>query len=126
MGKHRVYIREHLETVYEKEANRLGITTAEVIRLRLEAISTTLETKHLRDEITQCQKTILVVFQLLENLGGEVGFLSGATRASTKNSDNLTREGTLLETHFKRLATALKRGLSDPSKPKKEETANGL
>ena len=114
MASHRIYIREDIEMLLKKDARRRGVTPRDLLRMRVETMSATLEIERLREEIAQCQRIAMSIFQILESLSGELGFLSGATRASIKDKETLTREGALLETHFKRLAAGIKKALSEP------------
>ena len=117
MASHRIYIREDIETLLQKDARRRGVTPRDLIRMRVEAMSAAFEIERLREEIAHCQRTATGNFQMLESLSGELGFLAGATRANIKDKEVLNREGVLLETHFKRLAASIKKGLLEPQEP---------
>ena len=125
MAKHRIYIREDIEALLEKEARRRGMSPKDLLRIRVEAMSTESQISQLREEIEHCHRALMGAFQLLEALSGEVGFLAGTTRAGTKKHEDLTREGVLLETHFKRLAGGIRRGITEP-KVKKDEAPDAL
>lgn len=106
MGKHTIYINEKLENEIRDVANKIGCSLTDVVRKRLETSSEKLQAEV---RLKNMEEKIDAIFSLFDLLSGEIAYISGATRASTKSIDDICEEATRFENAVRRTAVALRK-----------------
>lgn len=106
MGKHTIYINEKLESEIRDVANKIGCSLTDVVRKRLDTSSTKFQSEI---RLKKMEDKIDAIYSLLDLLAGEVGYIAGATRASTKSIEHIKIEGATFENHVRRTASALRK-----------------
>ena len=87
LAKQTIYLKNELEDRIRAISSREGKPISEVIRQRLES---SFEQESL---IERLENKVDAIFATLHLLAGDIGYVAGATRASTKSYENIFGEG---------------------------------
>lgn len=104
MKRYTVYLNEQLDGELRDISEREGTSLNELLRRRLE---TSLRASRSEIRIKTLEGKVDAIYAVLDLMAGELGYVAGATRASTKNHEQIRNEGVLLESHIKRITTVL-------------------
>lgn len=105
MGKHTIYLSDKLETEIRATAQKEGWSLTDVVRKRLETGAAQLQ---YQQKVENLEKKIDIIYALIDLTAGDMGYVIGATRASTCTIEDIAHEGHKHESYVKRIAAALK------------------
>ena len=119
MAQYRIYLSDEETLFINDAAKRLRMRPQDVIRMHISQLKEDQKMRSIDTKVTALGGRVEGLFTLLEAFASEIGYTSGATRAATKSSDVITREGGRLEEQLKRLALAIKNGVQGSTWPQK-------
>ena len=96
MPKHSVYLEDDLDHEIRVHAKQLGVSISEVLRHRIRTGS-----HASRSGIMEIK--IDAIFRILDSIVGDLGYVVGATRAGSRNIQQLTSEAELYQGSFRRI-----------------------
>lgn len=106
MGKQSIYLNDKFEDEIRNVAMKEGRSVSEVIKHRIESNFK----YHQHDQrLKKMEEKINAIYSLLDLLAGELGYVAGAMRASTKSIEHVKLEGATYENHVRRTASALRK-----------------
>jgi hypothetical protein len=100
MAKYTVYLEDDVDDEIRLQAKHLGMSLAEVIRQRVRGGSHA-------SQIAVLEKKVDSVFALLNYIIADLGYVVGATRAGSRNIQQLTVEAEFYQGNFRRIADSL-------------------
>lgn len=104
MAKQTIYLKDEIEDKIREVSNNEGRPISEIIRRRIEA------SFKQEELVNRLEKKIDAIFSMFELLSCELGYIAGATRASTKNMEGIRHEGEKFENIVRHTTSILKKG----------------
>lgn len=105
MGKHTIYLNDKLEGEMRSISNKEGWSLSDVISKHLDIALSQIQSQQ---KIIHLENKIKALYELVEVLAVEIGYVAGATRASTKSIEEIAREGIAYETYMQKVSSRLK------------------
>lgn len=113
MGKQSIYLNDQYEDEVRDLAMKEGCSISEIIRRSVESNLKNKRhdesIKKLERKLNNVEDKVDALFSLFDLLSGEIAYISGATRASTKSIDDICQEATRFENSVRRMVTALRK-----------------
>ena len=105
MKRYTIYINDKLDDEFRELSQLEGRSLNDLIRSRLE---TSLKMSRHEGRLQKIENKIDAIYSLLDFLAGDIGYMSGATRISTKSIEHIKEEGLNHEAYVRRVSSALK------------------
>lgn len=110
MGKQSIYLNDKIEDEIRAIAQKEKRAVSDVI---CTILAQSFETERQTEDLKKIEDKIEAIYMLVDLIVSEIGYVIGATRASTKSIETISREGEAYVSYLQRISAALKMNFND-------------